>query len=282
MFFPGQLDVGTEFGTEVPHGGAALVGAWQLVSSCVVALGLFCGGDSGDGLDLDGTFVYAVNVGEPIGGLVVRDATFTIDTATSGFSITSATSGVPPFGGGAIPVYGSTTNDNNLETITREHRFSADGAFGDDLLIDMAVTAGQHYKLQLLMTDVWSPAGTGAVDRVFDVLVEGILIADDFNPTAVAGTWTTAPQGGAVITHSFTAGDGTLNIVLEDLEIQNPMLSALTLELVPSVVPSLSPLGTAMLWSLLGLAGWRRLRAYRSLREDSIPCSETSRRGHAT
>jgi hypothetical protein len=51
-----------------------------------------------------------------------------------------------------------------------------------------------------------------------------------------------------------------MTIVLEDLEIQNPMLSGLTLEVEPSPVPSLSRVGIAILWSMLGLAGLRRLR----------------------
>ena len=216
-------------------------------------VGTFVGGDAGEGLDLDGTFEFAVNVGEPIGGRSVRDATFSIDTSTSGFALTSAVSGIPPFGGGAIPHFGFTTNDDNLEVITREHRFSADATIADDLRIDLTVTPDATYKLQLIMTEVYAPTGTGSEQRVFDVWVENALIVDDFDPTAIAGIWTFGPEVGAVITHELTAVDGILNIVLEDLEIQNPMLSALTLEIMPAPVPTLTPIGFAVLGSLMAM-----------------------------
>jgi hypothetical protein len=39
--------------------------------------------------------------------------------------------------------------------------------------------------------------------------------------------------------------------------------NAFQITVAPPTLPSLSPLGMAMLWSLLGLAGYRRLRAWR-------------------
>src|SRR5688500_11429176 len=50
-----------------------------------VTLGGFTGGEAGEGLDLDGDFVHAVNVRGPGAGQV-RDAVFT-DEATAGVSV---------------------------------------------------------------------------------------------------------------------------------------------------------------------------------------------------
>lgn len=80
-------------------------------------------------------------------------------------------------------------------------------------------------------------------DRNVDVFVEGTEIVSDF--TSSTGNLTS----GRLITHQFTPLDGTLNIVLsganQETGDRNPILSALTLEVVPEP-GSLALLGLAV------------------------------------
>jgi hypothetical protein len=94
-----------------------------VAAPCAMAqtsIGAFTGGDIGEGLDLDGNFVYAVNVGGPAAG-PISDANFTTETAP-GVTVDAQVT-VPDW---AVPNYGATTNDDNLETVmeSMRHRFS--------------------------------------------------------------------------------------------------------------------------------------------------------------
>jgi len=201
-------------------------------------VGTFTGGDAGEGLDLDGNFVYAVNVRGPAAG-AVRDATFTDDSAP----------GVTIAAGAELlnwitPNYGITTNDDNLETVLQSIRNA--GANPGTVTIDLAnLEIGKPYKLQLLFAE-------GCCNRGFDVLVEGGLVADEFSPLALQeGVAGNSALYGTVVTHEFTAGDTTLNIVLSGAAAsfpdQNPIIQGLTLELVPE--PG------ALLLAVMGLVG---------------------------
>ena len=75
------------------------------------------GGDAGEGLDLDGNIIYAVNVRGP-GNLKVRDALFT-DQAGQPNVVVSAGSEILSW---QTPEYGSTANDNHLEQIMQSVR----------------------------------------------------------------------------------------------------------------------------------------------------------------
>src|SRR5687768_12740076 len=68
-------------------------------------VGLFTGGDPGEGLDLQGNFVYAVDVGPSGAGGKVGDAVFTADDV-AGVTITTTHSIAPP--GWVDPTYGET------------------------------------------------------------------------------------------------------------------------------------------------------------------------------
>lgn len=177
------------------------------------------GGDVGEGLDLDGNIVYAVNARGP-GNLRVRDALFTDQVSQPNVTITAPSEIL----NWQNPNYGSTTNDNNLEVVMQSIRFSSNPT---TLNVDLKnLKVGGFYKLQLLFHE-------SNVTRGFDIFANGQLIYDDFS----AGRVSTAGQG-AVVTYSFRAAATTMNIVLNGAPTafsdKNPILQGLTLEAMPA------------------------------------------------
>lgn len=189
-------------------------GAAAGVASAQTTTGTFTGGDAGEGLDLDGTFVHAANVLGPPAGQV-RDANFNGET---GVAFPNWTAQIANW---IDTEYGSTTNDENLEQAMDSIRHGPTGGVGQ---IEMAVVQGQQYQLQLLFQE-------GCCNRGFDVEVEGALIADNFS------TGPTTTTQGVFVRHLFTAGDNTLNVALNGpaggFPDANPIINAVTLELVP-------------------------------------------------
>ena len=96
----------------------------------------------------------------------------------------------------------------------------------------------------------------GCCDRGFDVSLEGVLSVRDFNPNSLGATG--ANETGAVITHTFTAGDGSFNVMLDGFATgfadKNPIFNAFTLERIPEP-------GSAALTLLAGGLLLRRRRA---------------------
>ncbi|HKS36994.1 MAG TPA: hypothetical protein VJW76_07385, partial [Verrucomicrobiae bacterium] len=90
----------------------ASVAAWAAPT-----VGTFTGGDPGEGLDLQGNFTYAINVG--FNGAVgkVGDATFLGDNV-AGVNLTAQNQ----IATWHSAVYGNTTNDNNLELVVQDIR----------------------------------------------------------------------------------------------------------------------------------------------------------------
>jgi len=195
--------------------------SYPLIGSTV---GFFTGGDPGEGLDLSGTFVQSFNVGTP--GAApgpVGDAAFT-DDLQAGIVITSVNE-IPNW---HAPDYGSTPNDDSLEFVMQSIRWTpAPGTTNVDI---SGLTAGKAYKLQLLFVEQC------CANRGFDVEVEGILRADEFNPSIAHGGAGNTSRG-AVVVVGFVATDDTLNIVLNGNGVttaaftdRNSIISGVTLE----------------------------------------------------
>jgi hypothetical protein len=189
-----------------------------------VSAGAFTGGDPGEGLDLQGHFVYAVKI---CGGatfddgtaLVAGDATFTDDTSTPGFSV-SASNESDRWGS---PSFGDSAADNALEVAVQSIRWSN---YPTPVTVVMEnLNVGGRYKMQLLFYEV-------CCSRGFDVLINGVEVLGEFSPQreqsgiAAAGT-------AAVVTYSFTASSATLTVDLTqaaDWPDNNPIINAVTLE----------------------------------------------------
>jgi hypothetical protein len=208
----------------LPNDAASVPGAGTYV-------GNFTGGDVGDGLDLEGSFLYALNIGTNGDPGQIRDANFTADSV---LGVTFATQFEAPNWNAGLNL-GDTTNDNALEIALASIRWSSgiDGISPDDVTVSLSdLVEGGTYKLQLIFAEACCP------NRGFDVFVDGAQIANDFRP----GVEQNEPlvNTGAVIIHEFTASSSTVNILLNTLSIAdlgisdfNPILNALTLESLP-------------------------------------------------
>ncbi len=213
-------------------------------------VGVFTGGDAGEGLDLDGTFLYAVNMRGPAAG-AIRDATFTDDSAPG---VTwSAPNEILNW---TNPNYGATANDDHLEVVMQSIRWAN---YPNTVNVNLAnLVPGARYRLQLLF-------GEQCCNRGFDISVEGTRIAANFAPFAVqGGTSTSAQNNGAVVTHDFIAGDSTLNIVVGGTDSiypdDNPILQAVTLEAVQPPIPALSLSMLLTMFLLLAGVGFVTIR----------------------
>lgn len=215
----------------------------------------FTGGDVDEGLDVEGSFVHAINVLGPDAG-PVGDAVFLSETNATDVTIT-ATRIVQNW---ANPEYGGSANDNALETVMSTIRWSA----VNDNPRTVTITAGglvpgEFYQLQLLFTE-------SCCNRAFAIVVEDSTILEDFSINAVMGIDST-PSLGVVVTNIFQAKDGTMNVVLDGIDgsrpDRNPHISGFTVEqLTFRSVPTMGQYALSILVLLMlisGLAGIRRL-----------------------
>ncbi len=180
-------------------------------------IGTFTGGDVGEGLDLTGTFPYAVNMGGPVTG-PVQNVSFTSTAALpAGFTFSAPNE----IAGWHAANYGSTANDNNLEVVMQSIRWNT-----GPVTMDLAnLTPGNVYKLQLLYAE-------SCCMRGFDVSAEGAMIAPDFAPFVTQGG-TNNTALGAVITHQYEALDTILNVLQAPpapFGDPNPIINGITLE----------------------------------------------------
>lgn len=193
-------------------------------------VGTFTGGDPGEGLDLQGNFTYAVNVG-PDGGVGrVGDALFTGDNV---LGVTVVAQNQIANGGWGTANYGETENDRNLSLVMNSIRWSASP---NTVQVTLRVEAGVEYKLQLLFRENCCPG------RGFNVVLNGVTEVTDFMPgptQASEGQEFTEVRDliGAVITTQFTAASDTYLVVLDgaaatlpDINDHNAILNGFTLE----------------------------------------------------
>ena len=170
--------------------------------------GTFTGGDPGEGLDMQGSFVHAINVGGP-GGLTVGDAVFT-DGSEAGMAaarvpvrrlrmLTKSSAGI-------LRRVRRFAQRQRLETVMESIRWNTPPGVN----VDLAVTPGQPYKVQLLFAEQ-------CCNRGFDITIEGELVADNFN---VQVTQEGINNGalGVVYTRELTAQDDVLNILLGGIQ----------------------------------------------------------------
>jgi hypothetical protein len=191
------------------------------------ATGVFTGGDAGEGLDLEGSFLYAFNFGTPGAAGPAGSVVFTADNIPGlGYS---ALNQIPNW---QFPDYGGSANDDTLERVMQSIRWA--GA-PDTVRLQLAgLEPGRRYKLQLLFPETGTARG-------FDVKVEGGVVADDFFPGNYQGPVTTQ---GAMVSYEFTAHDSVLRIELDGADTfapdKNPILAGLTLESLPIIPASLN------------------------------------------
>ncbi len=180
-------------------------------------LGVFTGGDPGEGLDLEGDFAYAVNVGGPetaVGDLVFSDGTIAGAGTVPGVTIMAN----QEIAGWHSAEYGDSDLDNGVEEVMRSIRHSGTN-------VDLEVEPNTMYKLQLMFAE-------SCCDRGFDITVDDTLFVDNLGILELQGGMSTSQ--GVVFSHTFVAQDDVMNIVLGGKNPRtpdnNPILNALTLE----------------------------------------------------
>lgn len=184
-------------------------------------------------LDFSGNFIHAINIGGP-GGATVGDATFTDDAG-----VVFAENQIGAwFGGG--PNYGATADDTALSSVMNSIRWTGTNTQTEGVDLDLPVTEGRLYKMQLLFDENSNPG------RQQDIMLDGLLIWDDFATGTSFGN-----NDGAYFSYVFNATDDNLDLFLSGFGTNgtdvNPILNAVTLEQLPE--PS-----RAMLLALGGLA----------------------------
>ncbi len=179
---------------------------------------VFSGADAGEGLDLSGTFVHALDAGGA-GGFSIGDATF----VAAGEAI-AYEHHLPAFFGSSFAV--DTPDDTNLNTLMQSILWTAvDGVGRDDLTITLpGLVPGKVYKLQLLIGD------PGAARR-WNVEVDGDMI----HPNFAAASYTKGHTDlGVVLSHRFVALDATSVVRFSSAGLNggdlNPIIQAVTLE----------------------------------------------------
>ena len=173
----------------------------QAQASEAAVIGTYTGPAAGEGLDLDGEFLYAINAGA--GGIfgtspdiTIRDATFSDD-----FNNAQLITGVTFFGGSldpfnTAPDFGTTPADDNLESVLTSIALPSQGE--GRLTYEMSVTPGQAYKLQVILSENNFGAGLNPGNREMDYLL-------------YSGAFTNDPAG-----DGRTIYDQALNVITGD------------------------------------------------------------------
>ena len=245
-----------------------LTSCGSMIYAGTVTDGTFTGGDVGEGLDLDGTFLYAIDAGWDgtvgAGGGTVRGATFT-DNSTPG----SVLGGTVYMGFSPSLEYGDTANDDTLEGIigNRIRAPYSTASASVELGLDGGpqLVEGKSYKLQLGFGH--SPDDYN-YNMCWDIIqwhgVAGtVLLKDNMFVPANADT-------GYVLTYEFTATSVEADYLRIYVQTGNthgdappagwdgryPGLNMVTLEEVPE--PSTFAMLAGGLMGLMGLFRRRR------------------------
>ena len=199
--------------------GTTLLAATLTSFASTVSLGTltpFTGGDVGEGLDLSGNIVYALNLGgsaQTVQGVNFAAASRTApptgitSTGTVGNQFDYSTANP---GGANGANYGATADDTALSTIVNTVWYDTNWTF------DLAVTPGTQYQLQLILQEAYFPLQITA-GRNFDISVEGGLAVDDLAlGLETNGANEAGADQGLVYTYNFTATGSSFQVALDD------------------------------------------------------------------
>ncbi|PYM15158.1 MAG: hypothetical protein DME18_04965 [Verrucomicrobia bacterium] len=186
-----------------------------------IVIQAFTGGDPGEGLDLQGNFLYAFNVSSAGAAGKAGDADFTADNAP-GIKVT-APFNIPSWD---VPEYGDSPADNVIEKVTQSIRY------GPTMRVDLGgLVPGSTYKLQLLFYEKCCG------NRGFNVYLDGVLLAQDFSPPEIQGGIDSVSSGAVVSAELLTRRDKLVIVATvngrtrPDLDDPNAILDGVTLEI---------------------------------------------------
>ncbi len=182
----------------------------------ITTVGTFTGAEAGEGIDLSGNFLYAVNAGGASVGQI-RDANFVADTAEPRVTVTANNVNNPWDNDPGFSTGGQ--DDDRLNTVMESIRWSNGGAGGQVIANLAGLTPGNRYWMQLLLQE-------RCCSRGFDVLVDGHPGTRRIQPERGPGG---VHSGlGVVVTYDFAATSTTVEVVLDGLAAsfsdQSPIL----------------------------------------------------------
>ena len=178
-------------------------------------------------LDLEGDFVYAINFSANDPPRTVRGVPFVPDTQAIAGATLLGPQQVTPWQ--TKPELGAGSDDDQLEEILHDIRWAIAGG-GERLRATLAVTAGEEYKLQILIS------ANGSENRRWDIRVGGQEAVDEITSLGVSPGESYAIDRATLYTCQFIAASTSLVVEMGNLfgtyegGDRNPIWQALTLE----------------------------------------------------
>ncbi len=203
---------------------ATILGALALPAH-TATITTFTGGDPGEGLYLNDSISVAEYYSGSIVGLMnVGSAAFSYSTRLgSSMGVT-----------GTKAEFGSTTNDNAIETICGSSRYKPSPPTPSRLAFSVPTISNELTRLQLIFHDNQC---TSIGVRILQVKLAGITVVSNLDLVA-QGAYGSQPKG-VVVSDVFTAASNTLPIEIIGTT-GNAMLNALTVSTIPIIIaPSL-------------------------------------------
>ncbi|HAB16814.1 MAG TPA: lamin tail domain-containing protein [Verrucomicrobiota bacterium] len=178
-------------------------------------------------LDLDGQFVYAINfsANDPVRS--VRGVEFLPDRLGIPGATLVGPQQVTPWQ--TKPEFGASADANALEEILHDIRWASSDA-GERLRATLAVTPGEEYKLQVLIS------ANGQENRRWDIRVNGLNAVDEITSLGRSPGQSYSRSRATLYTYQFGATRDSLVIEMGNLfganegGDRNPIWQALTLE----------------------------------------------------
>ena len=195
------------------------------VANTTVSLGSVTQITGPQDFDLTGEFIYAINFSANDPARTVSGVTFLPDTQSIPGAVLYGPNNVTPWG--TRPEFGSSTDANELEEILQDIRWASSP---DTLSAQLAVTAGERYKLQVLIS------ANRFEDRKWDIRVNGQNAVDEITSLGVSPGQTYSQNRATLFSYEFIAPTSTVTVQMGSLfganeaGDRNPIWQALTLE----------------------------------------------------
>lgn len=178
-------------------------------------------------LDLEGEIIYAINFSQDDPVRTVRGVAFLPDRQKIVGATLVGPQQVAPWQ--TKPEFGASSDANQLEEIFQDIRWANSGA-SERLRATLSVTAGEEYKLQVLIS------GNNAEDRRWDIRVNGTDAVDEITSLGVAPGQSYARNRATLYTYQFTPPTNVVVVEMGNLfgnhdgGDRNPIWQGLTLE----------------------------------------------------
>lgn len=173
------------------------------------------------------TVLYRINVGgSEVAAADGSDTVWAVDTNANQSPFRVSGSNGTPSTGAAIDITDPSIPDSAAAQLFQSERF--DQATGDPMKWEFPVAAGTVVDINLLFAETFTSitdadqSGDPTGDRIFDILIDGVLIFDDIDQYAIAGDF----NKGFALTHQTTS-DGVIDIEFLHTGVENTTVKAI-------------------------------------------------------